>query len=237
MMSRHTMHLDFDSLSDLIDGELGSAEAEANARAHLVTCPECAQAFDALTDVVATVGSLQVEARPARDLWSGIEARIAPDAGKVIPMPGQPSADGVGRRTVAIPVHLAWAAGIALALLSGTTAWLAIEGPGSFDNGPLLVGNEADGGISFASAGSTEDGYDLAIEDLEQVLTLARQQLEPETVSTLEASLAEIGEALREAEEALLSDPGNAVIYRLIAAHERTRYRLLSRTASLLPRS
>lgn len=236
MKNSTPVHLDFETLSDLIDGELATGEAEA--RRHLTECRECAEAFDALAQAVSLTGALQAEARPDRDLWAGIEARIVPEADKVIPIGtarGEVPPAAPVRRTVAIPLPLAWAAGLALAFFSGTTAWLAIESPTLTSDEAFLAGTSSPG-VSFAGADAETDGYALAIDDLEQVLDLARRQLEPETVQTLEASLAEIEAALQEAEAALMSDPGNEVIYRLIAAHERTRYRLLSQAASLLPR-
>ena len=64
-----------DRLSEYLDGELSPVERAA-VDAHLVG-PQCRSTLDALREVVSDAGSLR-DSPPARELWSGIAARIAP---------------------------------------------------------------------------------------------------------------------------------------------------------------
>src|SRR5437016_4282197 len=64
-----------DRLSDYLDDQLDAAERAA-IETHLATCDDCAHTLEALREVTAQARRLE-NAAPARDLWRGIEARIA----------------------------------------------------------------------------------------------------------------------------------------------------------------
>ena len=70
-----------DRLSEYLDGELTPAE-RADVDRHLTQCAECRSTLEDLRGVVSEAALLR-DARPARDLWSGIAARIAPDGRQI----------------------------------------------------------------------------------------------------------------------------------------------------------
>ncbi len=108
-----------DRLSDYLDGELSAGERAA-LETHLAGCRGCAAALDELRAVIAAAGSL-VDEPPARDLWSGIEARLGPAA--VTTSPAVISLAEHRRRFSFTLPQLA-AAGIAVVALSSTVVWL-----------------------------------------------------------------------------------------------------------------
>jgi predicted anti-sigma-YlaC factor YlaD len=71
---------------------------------------------------------------------------------------------------------------------------------------------------------------DATIESLEQIVASARHHLDPETLRTLEESLASIDAALDRAERALAADPDNE-IYRRLLEESRERRRGVLRQA------
>ncbi len=110
-----------DRLSDYLDGELSAGERAA-LETHLAGCRGCAAALDELRAVIAAAGSL-VDEPPARDLWSGIEARLGPTPGTVRVSPAVISLAEHRRRFSFTLPQLA-AAGIAVVALSSTVVWL-----------------------------------------------------------------------------------------------------------------
>src|SRR5438876_109180 len=64
-----------DRLSAYLDDELDRAERSA-IETHLASCDECAGTLEALREVTARARRLE-NPPPARDLWPGIEARLA----------------------------------------------------------------------------------------------------------------------------------------------------------------
>src|SRR4051794_28854192 len=65
-----------DRLSEYLDGHLREDERTSLA-AHLASCADCRAVLDELRGVIAQASSLE-DSQPARDLWGGIAARIAP---------------------------------------------------------------------------------------------------------------------------------------------------------------
>lgn len=92
-----------DRLDDWVAGRLAATEASAT-EAHAAGCPECALDAEAARVVRRAVAGLPAERRPDRELWGGIEARIA------APVP---------RRRV-------WAAAAVVALAASVGLWVAV---------------------------------------------------------------------------------------------------------------
>src|SRR3989449_8164292 len=111
-------------LSEYIDGELDNTERAA-LEAHLATCGQCYATLGELRQVVARAKSLE-DAPPAKDLWVGIRAGLTQESEARLAPGRRP---GVSRRfSFTVPQLLA--ASIALVLLSGGSAWLALrQGP------------------------------------------------------------------------------------------------------------
>lgn len=117
-----------DRLSDYLDGELSAGERSA-LETHLASCHACSVALGELRAVIAAAGALRDEP-PARDLWSGIEARLGPAPGVV---PTSPAVISLAehRRRFSFTLPQLAAAGIAVVALSSTVVWLVTSHPGT----------------------------------------------------------------------------------------------------------
>jgi len=163
-----------DRLSEYLDGELTPAE-RADVDAHLTQCAECRSTLEDLRGVVSEAALLR-DARPARDLWSGIAAQIAPD--------GRPRAR-VSPFRRAITSRLSFtlpqlaAAGIALMVLSGGLVWMARSGDPRADFDPLSAqSGPASPTPILAPVNFADQHYDEAIADLERTLEAGPTKLD-----------------------------------------------------------
>jgi CHASE3 domain sensor protein len=78
-----------------------------------------------------------------------------------------------------------------------------------------------------------EAEYQRAIDELRLAVDTQKSQLNPETVRTVEHSLAVVDSAIREARAALLADPNNQMLVDLISASYQRKLELLRRTSEL----
>ena len=210
-------------LSEYVDGDL-AGEERALLEAHLATCETCAATRDELVQVVASARALP-DTLPAADLWPGIEARIAAYARETHARadreargPGAPAAvrnfPGARRGFVVSWPQLA-AAGLALVLLSGGGAWYAARNArpaGSGSAATTVAGGNAArpaGPSAQNAANAASAGVDDELAQLERVLAEKRDELDPETVRTIESNLKIIDLATTQAREALAADPAN----------------------------
>ena len=251
-----TPHVDDGLLQDFQEGLL-PPEVEEEVRRHLAECSQCRRELETLADLLDAMAELPQEAQPSRDLWPQVAWRItgtqagAEDAGaggaevdKVAEWGGVSRGDGVGggglaedrfgvRRLRGRRINLAaWqllAASLVVALVSGASVWAFLSGRGG-EEGPMAV--PAPWIAQQAALDQAYGGYDEAVADLESALEQGRHVLGPETVLVLEENLAIIDRAIQEAREALASDPGSAVVRRILAENLRWKVSLLRHAVS-----
>ncbi len=204
-------------LSEYIDGELDNTERAA-LEAHLSTCGQCYATLGELRQVVARAKTLE-DTPPAKDLWVGIRAGLTPGRRLVVSRDTTPA-----RRRFSFTVPQLLAASIALVLLSGGGAWLALRhGP---TNAPEPIAVTRPPNTRVASwTGST----DIAIGELQAALTLNEKRLDSTTVRIVRKNLAIIDRAIAEARIALRNDPGNAYLNLHLADTMRRKVELLRR--------
>ena len=202
-------------LSEYIDGELDSTERAA-LEAHLATCGQCYATLGELRQVVARAKSLE-DSPPTTDLWTGIAREIRREQAPA-------RRDRLVRRRFSLTVGQLLAASIALVLLSGGSAWLALrQGPTDTPE-PIAVTRPA--GTRVASwTGST----DIAVGELEAALTQNEKRLDSTTVRIVRKNLAIINRAIAEARIALRNDPANAYLNLHLADTMRRKVELLRR--------
>ena len=218
-----------DRLSEYLDGELTPPE-RADVDRHLTQCAECRSTLEDLRGVVSEAALLR-DARPARDLWSGVAARIAPD--------GRPRAR-VSPFRRAITSRLSFtlpqlaAAGIALMVLSGGLVWMARSGDPRADFDPLSAqSGPASPTPILAPVNFADQHYDEAIADLERTLEAGRTKLDPETVRVLEENLGAIDRAIDQCRRALATDPANVYLNTHLANARQRKMALLRRATML----
>jgi anti-sigma factor RsiW len=203
-----------DRLSEYLDGDLADSE-EAALASHLESCAACQETLAGLRRVVARAGSLE-DRPPPGDLWPGVAKRIGA---------------GPRRRRIAFSVHQLEAEGVALAVLSGGSAWglhpvaakvAALRGPSA---GAEIVP------VGAAGAGGS---YDSAVDDLERVLAEGRGRLDTTTVRVLEQNLALIDGAIAQARRAVAADSANVYLNTHLAETMRRKVDLLRQAAALV---
>ena len=242
-------HIDNTRLNDYIEGLL-TEDVARQVDAHLAACEECSGRLEALTLLLSEFAGLPDAAAPARDLWSGVRAGIASRSGHGA---GE-SRDTVADESVAVPI---WrgpstgtrrfsfsaaqllAASVVWTLLSGGTVWMAVGGgPEQATRTAIDVTQVSEarrsGSIPSVMQVATSE-YEQAIASLESVLEQGRDQLDPQTVETIEASLATIDRAIEEAHGALAEDPNNHALNRLLIKHQQSKLRVLRQASAAVP--
>ncbi len=200
-------------LSEDLDGEL-APEDRTLCEAHVATCVPCTSALEGLRDVVARARALP-EIPPAEDLWPGIASRIAALAQEAGvgegARPARPAAASRPARSISFSWPQLAAAGIALVALSAATSWYAAGrlGQGAVANAPSNETSSGGSSASNAAATADQERYDATVAQLQKELDQRRNELEPQTVSTIEANLKIIDLAAQQARQALDDDPSN----------------------------
>jgi hypothetical protein len=211
-------------LSEYIDGELDNTEREA-LEAHLATCGQCYATLADLRQVVARAKTLE-DREPAKDLWAGIRAGLTTDA----PIPLRH--DRLVRRRFSLTVGQLLAASIALVLLSGGSAWLALK-----SNPTATTVSKATPAPGTAIEVNWTSGPDLAVAELQEALTRNESRLDTATVRTVREALTTIDRAIADARVALEKDPGNTYLNLHLANTMRRKVELLRRVNALVAES
>ena len=213
-----------DRLTEYLHGEHAAAERTA-LEAHLDGCAECREILADLRRVVARARALDDRA-PETDLWPGIAERIGSRTVRALE-PG-------GRRRFSFSIPQLAAAGIALAAVSGGSAWLLHPDRAA----PVAVQSPAPGlpstVVNAAASGAPVRSYDAAVADLERVLAEGRGRLDTTTVRVLEQNLAAIDRAIAQARLAVAADSANVYLNSHLAATMRRKLELLRQAAGLV---
>jgi hypothetical protein len=205
-------------LSEYLDGELPESE-RATLEAHLRACADCRATLEQLRRVVARAQALD-DRPPTADLWPAIARHVG-----VVSLDARRA-----RRRLSFTVPQLAAAAVALALLSGGSAWLLrrpTAGPPSQTTttpSPILT-----------NVGTYEANprYAAAVASLERVLAQGRSRLDTATVRVIEKNLGIIDRAIRDAQSALAADPANSYLNLHLAREMRRKLELLRQAATL----
>ncbi|HEX8452637.1 MAG TPA: zf-HC2 domain-containing protein [Longimicrobium sp.] len=202
-------------LDDWAANELPDDDRQA-VEFHLAVCGDCRAEAEALRSLVEDVATLPLEMTPGRDLWAGIAARIEPRTDVV---------SITSARRWQAPRWLTMAATIVGVAVSSSLITLKVMEKRE----PAVSAPVASAPVQSVAAPSTatptalvafkpaEQDYEVAIADLERVLTARRATLAPETVKTLETNLRIIDEAIRQSREALVKDPNSRELTDMLA--------------------
>jgi len=187
--------------------------------------------------LVDELASLPAEARLPRDAWPDIRSRIAGSSDPTV-VPLESVSTGSARR-FSFSLSQLVAAGVALAFVSGTSVWLAVNAgspPVETDVAQVPSAPWAAAPVSDWSSlpASTGQDYQRAVAQLEAVLEEGRPVLGHRTIETIEESLATIDAAIDEALEALADDPGSDVLNRIVARGMWKKIQILTRTAGAI---
>ena len=229
-----TDHVSFERMNDALDGLLPSSEMAPIER-HLEACAACRNDFAGLSETVRAVSSLPREARAPDDAWEAIASRIDGEAPGVevekVPVYRLPVAER-SRRLVTFSVPQLAAAGIAVALVSASLMWVALTNGGVDGPRTVAAGSDFPGGAAARAVSLDAERYGEVVGQLEEIIEQGREMLTPETLRSIEESLATIDAAIEEIDVALATDPGSDLLRRMLANHQRTRLGVLQRAAA-----
>jgi hypothetical protein len=235
-------HPDTTLLSAYMDGDLSPREV-LEVEEHLGDCDSC-------SELLGDLRAIQEEARglpdrdPFRDLWPAIARAIQDEAARdpinpdVIRLhPRVPEARPSSRRGVFLTVPRAVAAGLVLALLSGSlgarigfrdaqqSVPVAEKGPNEATATWVSLVEQAKPELAPAAA---------EVVRLERILDDHQSDLDPVTVSVLQKNLEAIDRAIRESLAALREDPGNRFLESNLERAVLTKSEYLRDAASLV---
>jgi len=210
-----------DRLSEYLDGELAGSERTA-LEAHLASCGNCRTTLEELRRVVGRARALD-DRLPTADLWPGIAQHIG-----VVSLAARRA-----RRRLSFTVPQLAAASVALALVSGGAVWLL----GGRTHTPTATAvtelGRRPAPLINASAYPTDPRYAAQVAALERALQRGRSQLDTATVRIIEKNLKIIDRAIRDAQSALVADPGSAYLNLHLAQEMRRKLELLREAANL----
>ncbi len=203
-------------LDEWVEGALGEREKEAVA-AHLAGCDDCRAEARALEALLAAAADLPREIRPPRELWAGIDARLA---GSERP------------RRAGLPAWAMVAAALALVVVTAAVTTILTR---NYDEAVALKLRRA-GESAPPTAARDEDvpGADEArflAASQELLAGLEAQDLSPETMEIVRRNLEVIDAAIAELQVALDRDPGNGELTRMLLATYQRKIDLLEQAA------
>jgi predicted anti-sigma-YlaC factor YlaD len=213
-------------LDEWLDGALSPSDA-AEVEAHLAACDACRESARKLRQVLAHAAALPRSVAPARDLWPGIESRISR------------TRDWSG--LFGWGPMLAAAAALVVVFL-GSVVWRqqskgivrTVEMPAASPARIATVSATApEAGVADPALAQAERDYEAATNALLEALQHRKRALQPEMLAGVEADLQLIDRALTEVRRALVKDPHNAELNRMLVSTHRKKVDVLRRVVRL----
>jgi anti-sigma-K factor RskA len=186
-------------LDEYLDGTL-AADEQTRVSAHLGACERCRREAEAIRALLARTSTLPRSVLPGRELWSGIAERIRGSTVR--------RHNGATRwRVPAVALQAAAAIGLILLGAGLATTW-----------------QHRPAGSRFTAE---QARYAAASTALAEHLAREPGNLAPATRAVVERNLAIVDAAIREAEAALLRDPGSQALEQMLVARYEQRLALL----------
>jgi putative zinc finger protein len=239
-MTRSNEHIEFDELNDFADGILTDAR-KAIVVEHLSMCDTCRVEHENIIGLMSSTRDLPRSVLPEPDIWPGLRRQLDSRKEAVLRTAASQPEGAIRRSREHSSVwrsgpFLAAAAVVLMVASSAVTAavfragWVpasrsdsTLRAPTIQDRAPALL-------IGFYE---TEAEYRKTIAELKTTVDLQRSSLSPETIRTVDRSLAVVDSAIKEARAALLADPNNQVLVDLLSATYQRKLDLLRRTSEL----
>jgi anti-sigma factor RsiW len=243
-MNTRSEHVDFDVLNDYVDGLLDQRTTLAVSD-HLSGCSECSGQHSKLTMMLTSVEELPKSVLPS-DMWPELKQSLEQRKEIVLPVSATKPASGSPVNVAAqnpwrSRTFMAAAAVILVVVSSGVTA-LVLQNRYETRIAEITPESRAPGAPAAGAIGLSvsfrlaEGEYNRAIDQLVQAVNEQRNRLNPETIRTVDRSLAVVDSAIAEAKAALLADPNNGTLVDLLSASYQRKLDLLRRTSELSSR-
>ena len=215
-------------LSQLVDGRLPDAAAQAMVREHLESCAHCRGVLQDLERLRRTSRALGPIAPPDH-VWLEVAGQIRLLEGAPAPLPHRPPPAG---RTAAAQ----WL-GLAAALLVITTVVYFVARPVPGPAGLDAAGNAKPAGTVEAVADELNmatSHYDKAILELEALAKSDSGTLDPAVAKTLQQNIQTIDQAISESRTALAQNPGSEPVRESLFELLRRKVVVLQATVTLM---
>jgi anti-sigma factor RsiW len=214
-------HLTEEQLQGAADGSLDS-EQMRNAYSHLAACERCAADVARLRTVMIRAREATIGEPSLDDLWPAIRTRI--EESKVVRLGGaEPPARGTRRRRPWLAIaSTAPPAALLLAAFTQLPSWRATSAPST----------QPSVDAELASAVDSTRVYEEESRRLLNDLEMQRAMMGPATSASLTGDLAVIDRSIAEQKDALVRDPHNVALQRLLAASYREKVELLRRAGN-----
>lgn len=209
----------FEHIDDYIDGKLDATRRDAF-EACLADSEELRSELDAVTDLKRLVNELPSSIEPAHDLWPRIHAEIDRSA-RTVDFGGRRA-----RRPLFSTMRYAMAAAAILLLVLGLRAMV------DFENGsdtPLVAQDP--------ELTRVEEEFAKAKDDLVRVLRERQGNFDPNTLAVVVENLSIIDGAIQEINLALVDNPEDLDLVRMLHAAYRSEVDLLHQVVNLADES
>lgn len=233
-MSNYREHPSFEDLNDSVDGRL-EPETAARVADHLAVCEACRSEHHRLVELLSVASGIQLSVDPGDGLWEDVKRDIERRKEVALPVAENAPNRRPSKRLVRVsPAFLAAAAVVLIVLSSGITTVVLRRTPEGFQ--ALRRSTDGQSMVLPASFRVAEDEYARTISELRIAVDAQRANLSPETIRTVDHSLAIIDSAIAEARTALIADPNNRTLVELLASSYQRKLDLLRRTSELSPK-
>ncbi len=213
-------------LDDWLDGALPPSEAR-EVEAHLAGCQGCREGSRRLRELLAHAAALPRSVAPPRDLWPGIEGRIArPSAWSWLFAWGNPVLVAAAATVVIGLVAVLW-----VHQTPGTVQ--TVEIPATSPAAVERVAASAGPAPSDPVLAQAEREYEAAASALLRALQQRKDVLPAETLARVQENMQVIDEALAEVRSALAKDPHNPELNQMLVATHRRKVDVLQRVVRL----
>jgi Putative zinc-finger len=212
-------------LDDWLDGAL-TGDAAREVESHLAGCAACRERERELRQLLAHAAALPRSLAPARDLWPEIAERTSGGW-----------SFGLGWGTLGFqPIALAAAAVVVLGLAAlvftrlGPERVRTVTMPAASPSATTFVSGES---VSDPGLAQAEREYEEAARALLEALQRRRGVLPAEDLALVESHLQVIDRALAQVREALVKDPENRELNRLLVSTHKKKVDVLRRVVRL----
>jgi anti-sigma factor RsiW len=209
-------------LDEWVDGALPPGAA-SEVQAHLASCALCRERERRLRQVLAHAASLPRSVTPPRDLWPEIARRVGRERSRSWPAGGwQPWALAAAAMVVVSVAAVLWTG-------RAPSAVRTVEIPVATPEARLATWPI----VSDPVLAAAERDYEAAAAALLEALQERQSRLAPETLAAVRGNLEVIDRALVQVREALVKNPSNPELSRMLVSTHRKKVDVLSRVVKL----
>jgi hypothetical protein len=217
-------HLTEDERQGAADGTL-DAEVLREASQHMAACDVCAADVDRLRKLMTQIQApAPAPSDDLDDLWAAIRSRI--EASKVIPLDVLP-ADTPPRQRIRRKGP--W---IAVSVAAAALVFVVSVPQLRYLRARATQAASADSEPAFINVADSSNAYEQEANTLLNDLQMQRAMMRPQTSASIDSDLRVVDQAIAEVKDALVRDPNNPALRRLLASSYRQKVELLKRASN-----